>query len=256
MWEYNNMQEYSDSPKYLEDLQFVDTSMPYMVTPTFLQWSPREISDSPLAFNKMIESFPWTGPGVLKMDTIKHNPQNDYRYPHNEWLNKCYDFNTQRCLYKGREWVRSEAMLVWHFRNGYRLNALSCNPVTQEEISPGYYYLNLLYRHKSESHKPRTGVSDLVEFIRYLALMPGAPPAVFYQPQAVNSGGSPHLEHLEYERGLSTKELTKLWQKTLGGIQIPGTPYWLAGIYKPKNPSIIPENQKCDKFEKILSQMD
>jgi hypothetical protein len=247
--------QYSDSPQFLEDSEYVDTAMPWMVVPSFLQWSPRAIENSPVAYNMMVESFKWTGPGVLTMDTIKYHPDNKFRHPWNKWLNKRYDFNTQRCLYKGKEWVSSEAMLCWHFDNGYRLNALSCNPVTHEEISPCYYYLNLLYRHKSESHKPRTGVRDLVEFIRYLAKCPEAPPAVFYEPQEITSSGSPHLEHLEYERALNSKQLTKLWQRALGGIPIPGTPYWLVGIYKPEQPAIIDPKNRVEKFEKAITAM-
>jgi hypothetical protein len=249
--------QYSESPQYLEDLEYVDTAMPFMVVPSFLNWSPRAIENSSVAYEMMVRSFPWTGPGVLKLDTITYQPDNKYRHPHNEWLNKRYNFNTQRCLYKGREWTSSEAMLAWHLNNdGYRLNTLSCNPITGVEISPCYFYINLLWRHKSESHKPRTGVRSLVEFIRYLALMPGAPPAVFYEAQAVNSGSSPHLEHLEYERGLNTEQLTKLWHRALGGVPIPGTPYWFAGIYKPKQPAVIDPENRVEKFEKVLAQMN
>ena len=85
--------------------------------------------------------------------------------------------------------------------------------------------------------------------------MPGAPTAVFYEPQAVNSGGSPHLEHLEYG-WFKYQGVNQTLAKNIRRIKIPGTPYWLAGIYKPKNPSIIPENQKCDKFEQMLKQID
>ena len=247
--------QYSDSPQFLEDQRYLDTRMPFMVVPSFLNWNYRAIETCPTGYKMMVDSFPWTGPGVLTMDTVKYHPDNQFKYPFNEWLNKRYDFNTQRCLYKGKEWISSEAMLCWHFDNGYKLNAVSCNPATREEVSPGYYYLNLLYRHKSQSHKPRTGVRDLVEFIRYLALMPGAPPAIFYEPQAINRGSSPHLEHLEYERALNTEQLTKLWHKALGGVKIPGTPYWFAGIYKPKQPAIIDPQNKVDKFERVLAEM-
>jgi len=247
--------QYSDSPQYKEDQRCVDTMMPYMVVPSFLNWSGRAIENSPYAYNMMVKSLPWTGPGVITCETISYDPDNNFKYPYNKWLNKKYDFNTQRCLYKGKEWVSSEAMLVWHLDNGYKLNALCCNPITHENVSGGYYYLNLIYRHKDESHKPRTGVRDLVEFIRYLAKCPGAPLAVFYEPQALSTSQSPHLQNLEYERGLSTEQLTKLWHRALGGVRIPGTPYWFAGIYKPEQPAVIDPQNRSDKFEKVLAEM-
>jgi hypothetical protein len=247
--------QYSDSAQYQEDIRYVDTRLPYMVVPSFLQWPQRSIGDSPSAYKMMVKSFPWTGPGVLACETISYDPDNRFKYPYNAWLSKRYDFNTQRCLYKGKEWLSSEAMLVWHLGNGYRLNALSCDPITHKEVSPGYFYLSLVYRHKDESNKPRSGVRDLVKLLRYLALMPGAPPAVFYEPQAVNSGASPHLEHLEYERALNTEQLTKLWHRALDGVRIPGTPYWFAGIYKPERPAVIDPQNKSEKFEKVLAEM-
>ena len=252
----NRAQEYSDSPQFMEDQRFEDTRLPYMITPSFLSWNPRDMEQSSVAHDMLLKQFPWSREGVLKMDAVTYDQKNNYRHPCNTWLNKRYNFNTQRCMYKGREWVESHAMLVWHLPNGYRLHAMSADPKANEEISPGYYYLNLLYRHKNDAHKPRTGANDMMELIKYLETMPGAPPAVFYWPQQIDSYGSPHLEHLEYERALNTGQLTKLWARKLGGIEVPGSRYWLASRYRPADPAIIPEEQKYDKFEKILSQMD
>jgi len=252
----NRAQEYSDSPQFMEDQRYVDARFPYIVTPKFLNWNPREMEQSPVAHDMLLKQFPWNREGVLRMDTITYNHEHKYKHPCNAWLNKKYNFNTQRCMYKGREWVRSSGMLVWHLPNGYRLHAVSLNPRTNLEASPGYFCLNLIYRSKNEAHKPRTGADDMVKLIKYLETMPAAPPAVFYLPHQIDSLSSPHLENLEYERALNTEQLTKLWARKLGGIEVPGSRYWLASRYRPADPAIIPEEQKYDKFEKILSQMD
>ena len=127
---------------------------------------------------------------------------------------------------------------------------------SQTEKSPGYYYLNLIYRSSDDSHLPKTGATELAKFIKYLAQMPeNAPPAVYYCPQEIDSYYSPHLEWLEYERGLDTEQLTKLWKAKLKGIPVPDSSYWLAGIYKPLNPAKMPEEIQFGKFEEVINQM-
>ena len=248
--------QYSDSPQFIEDSKYVDTAMPWMVVPSFLQWSPRAIENSPVAYNMMVKSFPWNGPGVLKLPTIEYDPaRTNFKHKCNQWLNRRYKFNTQRCLYKNKEWISSETMLSWHFKNGYRLNGITCDPATEKEVSPGYYYLNMVYRNKSNAGKPRSAVRDLVEFIRYLALMRGAPRAVFYHPHQITEDDSPHLSHLEIEQSKNTEQLTKLWKHSLGGIKVPGSRYWLASIYQPADPAEIPADRRYEKFEEVIAQM-
>jgi hypothetical protein len=246
--------QYGDSIQFLEDQRYVDTSLPWIRTPSFLDWDPRSREQSPFAYEQMIRQFPWTGPGVLVNPTISYSRENKYKYAHNKWLNMRYDFNTQRCMYHKREWVQSMAMIVFHLPNEYKLHGMCACPQTDAEIAPMYFYLNLLYRDKKYEHLPRSGANDMVKLLRYLETMPKAPPAVYYIPHSLDTYTSPHLEHLNYERGPTTEELTKIWKYKLGGIKIPGSRYWIAGNYRPKDPAIICEDQKYDKFEDVLAK--
>ena len=248
--------DYADTPEFIEDNRFVDTRLPCIVTPTFLDWSPTELANSGVAHDLLLKSFPWNQPGVWKLEDTTYSPHNNYKHPVNKWLNQRYTFNMQRVFYKGREWVESMGMICWHLNNGYKLHAMPACVKTKEERSDGYYYLNLIFRSQNDSHLPATGATELAKFVKYLAEMPeNAPPAVYYYPQQIDSYYSPHLDHLEYQRGLDTEQLTKLWRARLRGVPVPDSSYWLAGIYKPVNPAKMPEEIQFDKFEEVINQM-
>ena len=136
--------QYGDSIQFLEDNRFVDTRLPHMITPTFLDWSPTELENSGVAHDLLVKSFPWNQPGVWKLEDTNYSLDNNYKHPVNEWLNRKYTFNMQRVFCKGREWVESLGMICWHLANGYRLHAMPSCVKSQTEKSPGYYYLNLI----------------------------------------------------------------------------------------------------------------
>ena len=97
--------DYADTPEFIEDSRCEDTRLPYMITPTFLDWSPTELANSGVAHDLLVKSFPWNQPGVWKLKDTNYSPDNNYKHPVNAWLNRKYTFNMQRVFYKGREWV-------------------------------------------------------------------------------------------------------------------------------------------------------
>ena len=67
--------QYGDSIQFLEDNRFVDTRLPHMITPTFLDWSPTELENSGVAHDLLVKSFPWNQPGVWKLRRHKLQPR-------------------------------------------------------------------------------------------------------------------------------------------------------------------------------------
>jgi hypothetical protein len=242
------------------DNRFVDTDTPVMRCPSFLQFNKR---DCPYLAEQMIKSFKWTGKGVLEGRIIEYGDDiRPYKSPVVEYMNKAgYKIQNIRVLYKGREWVQSLALTIYHLANGYRLSAPTGDPRTLELNEDGYVYINLLYRDKTlHGHLPQTGADELIKWINVLQTMPGAPPYMFYLPFGeMNETHSPHLAHLNMEYIHTTEQLRKIWARKLGGVKTRlgyGKHFYhLCTRYNPTDPAELPEHRIIPEFEEVLGSL-
>ena len=240
------------------DPTYVDTHFSYIRTPSFLNLSYREIQEDPHFYELMKKSFPYNGPKLLEMPIIRdEDGPHRFKSPINEALNKYYPM---QCIRSVTDWTKSEALLIWHLNNGFRLAARCSDPMERYDITLGYFHLSLLYRPKKLAHLPRTGIRELVKFLKVLEQIEGAPPAVFFTPTGREKMGvaSPHLAGLEMELVHTTSELETLWARVLGGkpaLHNYGEEYWwIATNYKPKHSAEIPDYLKIPEFEKFVQR--
>jgi hypothetical protein len=244
--------------------EYIDEFFPFMRTPSFLQKSAREINENPGFYQQLRKVVPYQGEKVLRNPLVTPEESNNYNFysPVNEYLAKTYPFQCIRVL---EDWTSSTPILGWNLGAGYRLDARCSLFMRQnyERAPHGYMNLNILFREKQYSHLPKIGASELVKFIKVLEQMPFAPRAVFYVPCGKDNWikyGDP-LKELDIEYVHTTDQLSKLWQRKLGGVQTskicPVTKdyIWVATRYNPKSRVELPDEMIVPEIENVINSI-